>query len=41
MATLMGWMKFRERPELRRLSGALMIVVGVVMSIAGPFLAPN
>lgn len=35
-ATLIGWIKFREMPEARRLVGAAMIVVGVILGIVTP-----
>lgn len=33
MATLMGWLKFKERLDRRRVLGASMIVIGVVASV--------
>jgi drug/metabolite transporter (DMT)-like permease len=39
VATLMGWWRFKEMPDVRRLMGAGLIVTGVIMSIAGPYLA--
>jgi drug/metabolite transporter (DMT)-like permease len=32
-ATLMGWIKFKERLDLRRIAGASMIVIGVVATV--------
>jgi drug/metabolite transporter (DMT)-like permease len=39
MATVMGWVKFRERLDPRRILGASLIVFGVVTTVMAQFLA--
>jgi drug/metabolite transporter (DMT)-like permease len=38
-ATLMGWIKFKERLDLRRALGAALIVVGVIATVLAQLFA--
>jgi drug/metabolite transporter (DMT)-like permease len=35
VATLVGWLKFKERPDIRRTLGASLIVIGVIATVLG------